>query len=80
MSEDQVKRLEKCIARIEIALFGGIGDDGKRVESYLAKIDQCYEWIMGEKQTKRDIWTHVYRTLLGIGIVYICYKLGISKN
>ena len=53
-----------------------INGNGKK--GMAAKVEDHEEYIGQQKKQNSDMFTTVYRTALGLGVAYICYKLGVT--
>ena len=72
MDDSVLKIIQKDVEDIKHILNG----NGER--GLVAKVIDHETYIDEQKKKKDDMFTAIYRAALGIGVAYICFKLGIK--
>ena len=73
MSDSDVERLEKKIDEVLDIMHGVDGRDGQ-----IAKVNRHDTWIKAKDKDFYGMWNFIYRSIIGIILLYIAYKVGLT--
>lgn len=73
MSDSDVKRIEEKLQEILDIMHGIDGHDGQ-----IAKVNSHERWIKAKDRDFYGTFNFVYRTIIGIILLFIAYKVGIT--